>query len=91
MPKDKPAFPSLPSFASLVPKPWVQDLYPNDAKQPPPGLLNESSDDLATTDISTDRYWSQEWHKMEVDHVWKKTWQVACRNEDIPNEGDFMV
>jgi phenylpropionate dioxygenase-like ring-hydroxylating dioxygenase large terminal subunit len=91
MPKNKPAFPQLPSFASLVPKPWVQDLYPNDAKQPPPGLLNESSDNLATTDIPTDRYWSQEWHKMEVEHVWKKTWQVACRNEDIPNEGDFVV
>ena len=91
MPKDKPAFSQPPRFASFVPKPWVQDLYPNDAKQPPPGLLNESSDNLATTDIPTERYWSHEWHKMEVDHVWRKTWQVACRIEEIPNDGDFVV
>ena len=91
MPKDKPTLSQTPRFASFVPKPWVQDLYPDDDKQPPLGLLNESSDNLATTDIPTERYWSQEWHRMEVEHVWKKTWQVACRIEEIPNAGDYLV
>lgn len=41
--------------------------------------------------ISTDRYWTQEYHDLEVEHIWKKTWQMACREDDIPNVGDYYV
>ncbi len=79
------------TFADLVPKPWVQDVYPTDEIPPPPGLLNRSDADMSSADIPVDRYFSYEWHRKEVEHVWKKTWQVACRLEDIPNPGDYMV
>lgn len=78
-------------FADRVPKPWVQDLYPADKHPAPPGLLNTSCDDLSTADISVERYFSYEWHRQEIEHVWKKTWQVACRVEEIPEPGDYVV
>jgi nitrite reductase/ring-hydroxylating ferredoxin subunit len=41
--------------------------------------------------ISTDRYWKQEYHDLEVERIWKKTWQMACREDEIPNVGDYHV
>ncbi|MGE3691562.1 MAG: aromatic ring-hydroxylating dioxygenase subunit alpha [Novosphingobium sp.] len=41
--------------------------------------------------ISTDRYWKQEYHDLEVEKIWKKTWQMACREDEIPNPGDYYV
>ncbi len=41
--------------------------------------------------IPTDRYWKKEFHDLEVEHIWKKTWQMACREDDIPNVGDYYV
>ncbi len=78
-------------FADLVPKPWVQELYPQDKNPAPRGLLNSSCDDQSTADVSVERYYSYEWHRREVENVWKKTWQVACRVEEIPEAGDFIV
>ena len=83
--------PVTTKFAALVPRPWVQELYPGDAQSAPKGLLNESAPDLATDDLSAERYFSYEWHRLEVDRVWKRTWQVACRIEDLPNVGDYVV
>lgn len=41
--------------------------------------------------ISTDRYFEKRYHDMEVERIWKRTWQMACREDDIPNIGDYHV
>lgn len=41
--------------------------------------------------ISTDRFYKQEYHDLEVEHIWKKTWQMACREDDIPEIGDYYL
>lgn len=41
--------------------------------------------------ISTDRYHEARWHELEVEHIWKRTWQMACREDDIPDVGDYHV
>lgn len=87
----KQAGKSTTSFADRVPRPWVQDLYPEDEHSAPQGLLNSSCDDLSTADVDIERYWSYDWHRLEVEHVWKKVWQVACRVEEIPASGDYVV
>lgn len=38
--------------------------------------------------ISFDRYIDPKYVPLEVEHIWNKQWQVACREEDIPNVGD---
>lgn len=41
--------------------------------------------------ISTERYFEPAYHAMEVEKIWRRTWQVACREDDIPNIGDYHV
>jgi phenylpropionate dioxygenase-like ring-hydroxylating dioxygenase large terminal subunit len=41
--------------------------------------------------ISTDRFYKPEFHDLEVERIWKRTWQMACREDDIPNVGDYHV
>src|SRR4029453_15725999 len=32
-----------------------------------------------------------EFHRLEVERIWGRTWQVACREEQIPEIGDSIV
>jgi nitrite reductase/ring-hydroxylating ferredoxin subunit len=41
--------------------------------------------------VSVDRFFKQEFHDLEVERIWKKAWQWACREEDIPEVGDHTV
>ncbi len=43
------------------------------------------------TKISTARYYKKEYHDLEVEKIWKRTWQMACREDDIPEIGDYHV
>ena len=36
------------------------------------------------------RYTDPEYHRLEVERVWKKVWQMACREEDVPEVGDHV-
>ncbi len=46
---------------------------------------------LPSVRISMDRYYKKEFVDLEVEHIWKRCWQVACREEDIPNVGDRLT
>lgn len=41
--------------------------------------------------LSTAPYVSPEYARDEKEKLWLKVWQVACREEEIPNPGDFYV
>jgi phenylpropionate dioxygenase-like ring-hydroxylating dioxygenase large terminal subunit len=69
----------------------VHDVLAKDKVPPRPHYLKPSYVFLGDEDIPIERYLSREWHDLEVRKVWKKTWQVACREEDIPNPGDYIV
>jgi nitrite reductase/ring-hydroxylating ferredoxin subunit len=71
--------------------PSVQEVLDAEVVPVPEALRRESSVDLGSADISRERYFSQEWHDREVERVWKRTWQVACREEHIPHAGDIHV
>ncbi|MAG32146.1 MAG: (2Fe-2S)-binding protein [Deltaproteobacteria bacterium] len=69
----------------------VQDVYQMDQKGPPP-LLQESVAALPDEKIfSTDAYTSREFHELEMERMWSRVWQVACREEEIPDVGDHVV
>lgn len=57
----------------------------------PAHLLEESCEFLGTDDIPVERYTSYEFHRLEVERMWRKVWQLACREEDIPEPGDHIV
>ena len=74
------------------PGPTVQDVLRDDAISPPEVLLREYPPTFSNNhDISVDRYLSQEWHDREVEHVWQKVWQMACRLEELAEVGDHIV
>lgn len=41
--------------------------------------------------VYVDRYFKQAYHDLEVERIWKKSWQWACREDDIRNVGDYIV
>jgi len=41
--------------------------------------------------VDTARFFEQRYHDLEVERIWKRSWQLACREDDIPNVGDYMV
>ena len=40
--------------------------------------------------IPKERYLSREFAELEAERLWPRVWQVACREEEIPNVGDYL-
>jgi phenylpropionate dioxygenase-like ring-hydroxylating dioxygenase large terminal subunit len=59
--------------------------------RPSPAFYAPMTRDLGTEPIPASRYTSPEFFAKEVEKVWMKTWQLACRDEDIPEIGDTHV
>ena len=68
-----------------------QQLLDTDTKPAPPVPRLEAALDAAPSFVPRDQYTSQAFHDLEVEKVWKKTWQMACREEEIPEVGDHQV
>ncbi len=68
-----------------------QELLDTDTKPAPPVLRLESPLDLPPTYVPLDRYTSRAFHDLEVEKMWKKTWQMACREEELVEVGDHHV
>ncbi len=74
------------------PGPSVQEVLARDVNLAPAVMLNESpATGLGEGDVDIERYFSKAWHDQEVEKVWRKTWQPACRIEEIPNVGDHVI
>ena len=59
---------------------------------PVPAALRESTETyLGSENLSVDRYLKREFHDLEVEKMWSRTWQAACRESEISNAGDFFV
>jgi nitrite reductase/ring-hydroxylating ferredoxin subunit len=37
------------------------------------------------------RYFDPDFYQLEVEQLWPRVWQMACRLEEIPNPNDFVV
>ena len=64
-----------------------RDLLDQESR-PVPELLDPATRDLGTAPIPASRYTSREFFEREVDKVWMRTWQYACREREIPASGD---
>ena len=68
-----------------------QQLLDTDPFPVPAVLRLESPKFLGNADVSNARYTSREWHEREVERLWKRVWQFACREEQIPKVGSHVV
>ncbi len=71
--------------------PSAQEIMAHDAIAPPATLRIESQFDMGTADIPVDRYISRGFHDLEVERMWKRVWQLAAREDDLPSVGDTVV
>jgi hypothetical protein len=67
-----------------------QDLLDQDTHEVPAVLRLQSPRDVGLNEFSIDRYITREYHDKEVEHLWMKVWQFACREEEIPEPGDHL-
>ena len=71
--------------------PSYQEILRGDADSPPACMTVDSYVFLGDGDVSKERYYSQAFHDLEMEKMWSKVWQMACREEDIPEVGDHVV
>ncbi len=61
-------------------------------KVPPPAVyLEDSPYPPGVTRVPTHKYFNREQHDLEVERLWKRVWQMACHESDIPRVGDAHV
>lgn len=77
----------------------VRDHYPGQTYQDiaaadgavPEVLAAQRNPEQSTADIAFDRYTSQSFFDREMQKMWRKVWQFACRDEHMPEIGDHFV
>ena len=69
----------------------VQGLLDAETRPVPPALraVGDAPDDRRG--VARERYTSRAVHELEVERVWRRVWQMACREEQIPEVGDSLV
>lgn len=67
-----------------------QELLDSDSHEVPDVLRWFSPMAPSEADVPVERYTSADFHQLEVDKMWTKVWQMACREEDIPEVGDHL-
>lgn len=70
---------------------FYQALLDTEEREVPVALRATSAAHLGSTGIAPSRYFDADFHRAEVDHVWRRTWQMACREEQVPEVGDSLV
>ena len=59
---------------------------------PVPDIYRENRPaDLGTDPVPVEQYTSRAFHDLEMEKMWSRVWQMACREEEIPNVGDHLV
>jgi phenylpropionate dioxygenase-like ring-hydroxylating dioxygenase large terminal subunit len=67
------------------------DVLDRDSREVPEVYRITSPFPNVSLTVPVTRYTSREFHDLEVEKVWKKVWQMACREEDIPTKGEYVL
>jgi phenylpropionate dioxygenase-like ring-hydroxylating dioxygenase large terminal subunit len=68
-----------------------QDILDQDTRQVPANLRAQAAPYLGCEPIPVANYTSQERFDQEAEKMWLRAWQMACREEEIPNVGDYLT
>lgn len=77
--------------SARCPAPSVQQIIATDAVAPPPVLAMEEPVYLGSEPVGVERYFDQGIFEQEVEKVWGRTWQWVCREDHIPEPGDYYT
>jgi phenylpropionate dioxygenase-like ring-hydroxylating dioxygenase large terminal subunit len=70
---------------------YYQQLLDEDSRPVPASLRATSVGPLQRAEIAPARYFDPEFHRLEVERVWRRVWQMACREEQVAQVGDSIV
>ncbi len=87
----KPGDPSLAPGEARSPGTTVQEVLARESSSKDPGLTAESYEFQGDEDLPFSRYTAKEAFDEEIEKLWPKVWQWACREEHIPKTGDYTV
>ncbi len=68
-----------------------QEVLDLERERVPEVLRTESPPQVGVATVPRSRYTSQAFHDLEMEKVWRRVWQMACREEQIPEVGDHVV
>ncbi|ENO85561.1 aromatic ring-hydroxylating oxygenase subunit alpha [Thauera linaloolentis] len=77
--------------AARCPGPSTADIIRADGDHAPAHLTTPNYRFIGDEDIDFARYTTREFFEQEKQKLWLKVWQWACREEDIPEAGDYFV
>ena len=69
----------------------TQDILHRDGRPVPPDFARDAYRFLGDADIAFDRYFDPAFAAREQAEMWSRTWQWACREEHIPEPGDWIT
>ncbi len=72
-------------------EPSTQEIIARDRVKAPQWVTSESYQFMGDEDVTIDRYIDPAYAEKEYDRLWTRTWQFACREEHIPEVGDYYV
>lgn len=67
------------------------DLLASETNTIPDVIATDRYEFLGDDDLPVERYIGKEFFQAEADKMWNRVWQMACREEDIPEVGDYTV
>jgi hypothetical protein len=70
------------------PGPSVQEVLSRETRSVPAALRQEFNDSRGTEDLDKEHYYAPDFYRLEVERMWNRVWQMACRVEEIPRVGD---
>lgn len=69
----------------------LPELLARDTRTVPEVLWPAPERDPGTSGVPRARYVSREFHDLEVERLWKRVWQMACREEELPEAGSHVL
>lgn len=78
-------------IAARDPSYSFQDLLDREQVEVPASLRDSTETYLGSEDLPIERYTSREFFDLEVEKMWTKTWQMACRESQLRKPGDYFV
>lgn len=54
-------------------------------------MADYSPDEVRDDWIPKEDFLDRAFHELEKEHLWPKVWQIACREDEIPESGDYVV
>jgi phenylpropionate dioxygenase-like ring-hydroxylating dioxygenase large terminal subunit len=76
---------------ALSPGPSVQELLAREANPVPAHLGEVAFEFMGSDDVPVASYVSPELARLELERMWSRVWQMACREEEISAVGDHVV